>query len=147
MCPYLQMSPFAWLIVGALLVLAEFVVPGFIIIFFGMGCLLTGLLMFLFPMPEWLQLLVFISTSVILLLTVRKYMPNIFGGRERRRELPDESLEFAGEPAVVASDIPANGRGKVTFHGSVWEATSETAHAAGENVTVCRRDNLLLIVK
>ncbi len=145
--PNLSMSPYAWLILGAILVLAEVIVPGFIIFFFGVGCLVTGLLMFLFPMPDWLQLIVFIVSSVVLLFTVRKYMPNIFGGRERRRELPDESDEFAGEPAVVAEDIPANGRGKVTFHGSLWEATSDVAHAKGENVTVQSRKNLVLTVK
>ena len=143
----IPISPYVWLLLGAFLVLAEFIVPGFIIFFFGVGCLLTGFLMFLFPLPEWLQLLIFIGSSVLLLFTVRRYMPNVFGGKEKRSTLPEENLEFAGEPAVVLENIPAGGRGRVQFHGSAWEATSDEAHAAGENVTICRRENLVLVVK
>ncbi len=141
------MTAIHWLIAGAILVLSEFIVPGFIIIFFGAGALVTGGLMLMFGLHPAAQIIIFSVTSVILLLTVRRYMPNIFGGREKRGELPEENKEFEGEPAKVTEDIPAGGRGKVLFHGSVWEATSATPHAKGDDVTVLSRKNILLTVE
>ena len=57
-----------WAILGLLLVLAEFVVPQFVVFFFGIGALLNALLVALFPglsgrIPA--QLLLWIVTSSV----------------------------------------------------------------------------------
>ena len=136
-----------WCLVGALLICAEFVVPGFIIFFFGLGALLTGLLLTFCPLPSWAQFVIFSFSSLVFLLCFRRFMPNIFGGRSKNETLPDEETEYAGEPATVTEDIPAGGRGEVSFHGSSWTAVSDAPHQAGETVTVVKRENLVLFVK
>jgi len=136
-----------WCLVGALLICAEFVVPGFIIFFFGLGALLTGVLLSFCPLPSWAQFVVFSFSSLAFLLCFRRFMPDIFGGRTKSDSLAEEEFEYAGEPATVTEDIPADGRGEVSFHGSSWTAVSESSHHAGETVTVVKRENLVLHVK
>ncbi|MBQ6472850.1 MAG: NfeD family protein [Victivallales bacterium] len=136
-----------WCMVGALLICAEFVVPGFIIFFFGLGALLTGPLLTFCPLPSWAQFVIFSFSSLVFLLCFRRFMPNIFGGRTKNTSMAEEEFEYAGEPATVTEDIPAGGRGEVSFHGSAWTAVSETPRHAGETVTVVKRENLILHVK
>ena len=49
-----------WLIAGVMLILAEFVVPGVFICFFGVGAILTGIASWLIPeMSFTIELLIF----------------------------------------------------------------------------------------
>ena len=137
-----------WTVVGLLLILSEFIVPGFIIFFFGVGALLTGCLLFLFEgMPVYLQLVVFAVSSVILLLVLRRLFPGIFGGKERKSALPPDDEECAGKMAEVLEPIVADIGGKVSFQGTEWHAVSANAHQKGDYVRIIRRENITLVVE
>ena len=43
------MVPLIWAILGLAMVVAEFVIPGFVIFFFGLGALINALLTAIFP--------------------------------------------------------------------------------------------------
>ena len=137
-----------WLVGGLLLILSEFIIPGFWILFFGVGGILTGLLLLCFAqIPVWAQLLFFTLTSTALLFMLRHFLPNIFGGREGDSELPPDDEEFAGKIATVIEAIVPEIGGKVTFQGTEWHAISEKRHEAGEHVHILRRDNITLRVE
>ena len=137
-----------WIVAGLLLVLSEFIVPGFLIFFFGVGALLTGCLMLCFGgMPVYLQLLIFAVSSVVLLFASRRFFPKVFGGKERASELPSDDEECAGKMVKVVEAIVPDAGGKVSFQGTEWHAVSDKRHEAGEFVKIIRRDNITMIVE
>ena len=140
--------PLIWVIAGLLLILFEFAIPGFIIFFFGVGALLVALLQWLAPAPFAWQLICWAALSAALLFGCRRYLPQIFRGASSKHPV-DAGEQFAeeGENAVVVEGAAAGAFGKVEFQGSLWNARFETAHAAGEHVTVVRRENLTLFIR
>ena len=140
--------PLIWVIIGLLLILFEFAVPGFIIFFFGVGALLVALLQWLAPAPLAWQLICWAAASAALLFGCRRYLPQVFRGASSKQPV-DAGDKFAeeGETAVVVEGAAAGAFGKVEFQGSLWNARFETAHAAGDRVSVIRRENLTLFVR
>ena len=142
------MSPLVWVIAGLLLVLFEFAVPGFIIFFFGVGALLVALFEWLVPAPLAWQLIAWAGISGALLFGCRRYLPQVFRGTSAKQPVDaGEQFTDAGENAVVVEGAAAGAFGKVEFQGSLWQARFETAHAAGEHVSVIRRENLTLFIR
>ena len=138
----------SWVVAGLLLILSEFIVPGFLIFFFGVGAILTGGLLSLFGQsPVWFQLLFFVASSVAALFVMRDFFPGVFGGKERSNELPPDDEECTGKMAQVVEAIVPEIGGKVSFQGSEWHAVSDRRHEAGEFVRILRRENISLVVE
>ena len=134
-----------WIAIGLVLMLLEFVVPGFVIIFFGAGGVLTGILAWIIPgMPGWLQLLVFLFSSVGALLAFRKFMP---GESITEEELSDVKTCFIGDTAMVTQSIDPYAGGKIELNGVTWGATSDEAIPAGIKVEIVARKGLSFVVK
>ena len=136
-----------WLFCGCLMILSEFIMPGFIIFFFGAGAVVTAAAVAFFPLSVSWQFAVFLISSLVLLFTLRRFLPKVFSGREKESSLPDEETEFAGESAVVSEEIAPGKPGKIIFHGSVWQAESDTCCAPGKTVKIVCRKNLTFTVK
>ena len=140
--------PLIWVIAGLLLILLEFAIPGFIIFFFGAGALLIALLQWLVPAPLAWQLIAWAALSAALLFGCRYFMPQVFCGTAAKKPVDaDEQFTEEGENAVVVEAAAAGAYGKVEFQGSLWQARFETEHAAGDRVTVVRRENLTLYIR
>ena len=100
-----------WFICGLVLILAEFAVPGVILVFFGIGAWIVALALFIGVIESTeAQLLLFAAASVALLLGLRKWIRQRFSGFVSDRQPPEENLdEFEGRPVVVIEDIaPGN---------------------------------------
>lgn len=139
----------AWFLVGLLLLLAELITPGFVVIFFGVGAWVTALLIALGLLPTFnAQLLTFMIASVVSLLLFRKKGKSLFEGRRAGGYGANESVDsIVGEKAVVVEEITPRTTGKVEYNGSHWQAEAEVAIAKGTAVTILERRNLTLIVK
>ena len=140
----------AWFLVGLVLLLAELVTPGFVVIFFGVGAWVTALLIALGLLPTFNgQLLTFMVASVASLLLFRKRGKSLFEGRRAGGYGANETVDsVVGEKAVVVADIaPHADGGKVEFHGSHWQAEADVAIAKGTSVVIVERRNLILFVK
>jgi membrane protein implicated in regulation of membrane protease activity len=139
-----------WFIVGLVCIAAEVVLPGFIIVFFGVGAWVTAILNW-FGLAQTLdaQLIVFVLATVLSLVLFRKKGKRYFEGKVSRRMGPGGDLEqFVNEQATVTDDIPAGGPGgKVEFHGTLWTATAPVEIKKGTVVKVVRRENLTLHVQ
>ncbi len=138
-----------WFIFGLVLLLAELITPGFIVIFFGIGAWIISLLLWLgVPISFAGQLFIFLITSVVLLLLFRKYGKNYFRGKVTRPDARHAFDDIKGEKAVVISEILPNVvGGKVEFHGTVWNAESEVFIGKGSSVEIVEQNNLTLKVK
>ena len=136
-----------WLTVGCALMLAEFIVPGFIVFFFGAGAVLTAAALLVTPMGLAGQFTVFLASSVVLLFVLRHLLPRIFSGKKKASSLPDDEEEFTGETASVMEEIAPGRPGKILFHGSAWTAESAEACFPGDSVRIVRRSNLTYFVE
>ncbi|HNW61124.1 MAG TPA: NfeD family protein [bacterium] len=139
-----------WFLIGFFLILTELALPGFIVIFFGVGAWVTCLLLEIGLIRSFnVQLIVFLLASAASLLLFRKKGKELFEGKKSGKLGPFESVaDFVGQRAIVMQSIAAGQPGgKVEFHGTLWSAESDESLAAGETVTIVKRDNLTLVVK
>ncbi len=127
----------------------ELFLPGFILCFFGLGAVLTGLLMLFVRMGVNTQLIVFAALSIILLVSFRRYAQGYFTGRVSNKDSKGSPMEnHAGETAIVTEDIlPNSPRGKVEFNGTMWNADAEEEIKKGVKVTIIERHGLTFKVK
>lgn len=137
-----------WFLIGAGLLLLEFVVPGLVLIFFGLGALITSLACWLgFADTIPTQIMIFCIASLLFLLGLRRYVKKWFVGDSDKRN--DEiDAKFINQSVKVVVEIPGgSARGKVELNGSDWNAISDESHAVGEMVTIVKRDGLIVVVK
>jgi membrane protein implicated in regulation of membrane protease activity len=137
-----------WFLVGLFLLIAEFVMPGLIVAFFGVGAWIVALICLFTDISLNTQLLIFIISSVLSLLLLRKWLKGIFFGHVASKQNIKENLEeFVGRRAVVKERIVPNGRGKVEFRGTDWTAEADDEIEEGTAVEIIGKDNLTLKVK
>ena len=135
-----------WLLCGVIGLALELILPGLIVLFFGCGALLTGIAAWIFPSLQIEgQLIVFVVSSVVLLLVFRKMLRNRFFNKSKESgdELADE---YIGKTAVALTDF-ANGHGEVEFKGSKWEALSADEIRKGDTVVISSRESIKLTVE
>ncbi|MBW7887962.1 MAG: NfeD family protein [Bacteroidetes bacterium] len=135
-----------WFLSGLIFLLAEFIIPGFVIFFFGVGAWVVALfLWFDVDLSFSTQLLIFLVSSIFSLVVFRRYGKPYFKGKVTKEDV--NSIEdVKGERAVVTEDIiPVTG-GKVEFHGTLWNAESDVFIAKGTTVEIVERNNLTLKV-
>lgn len=137
-----------WFLIGLLLLLLEFILPGLIVAFFGVGAWVVALVCLFIDIPLNAQLLIFIVSSVLSLLLLRKWLKGIFMGHVVSKQDVKENLEeFVGQRAVVKERIVPNGRGKVEFRGTDWQAEADEEIAEGTAVKIIGKENITLKVK
>jgi membrane protein implicated in regulation of membrane protease activity len=139
--------PLLWLLAGVLLIGLELLTPGFVVIFFGIGALLTGLLSLLIPglsASVLLQFLIWGGSSLLSLFALRRFFKRTFRGKEIEDNGQDE---FVGQTAQVTEAITQKKPGRVSFQGTTWKAvTYDSDLTAGDSVEIMKKDNLTLIV-
>ena len=140
-------TPVIWFIIGLIMILLEFALPGVIIIFFGIGAWITAILSWIFVLGINNQLKVFIISSLVLLISLRKWLKNIFYGQIESSQKPGENLEdLLGEEAIVTRPIKT-GSGKVRFRGTDWKAKSKHPIPKDEVVKIIDKESITLIVE
>jgi membrane protein implicated in regulation of membrane protease activity len=140
-----------WFLVGLVLLIMEFILPGLIIFFFGVGAWIVAILCLLSSYVDGsinAQLIIFIISSVLSLLILRKWVKGVFLGHSgAKQDLKEDINEFIGERAIVVEAITPKAGGKVEFHGTNWEARADGDIAAGAVVEIIDKDNITLKVK
>jgi membrane protein implicated in regulation of membrane protease activity len=137
-----------WFLVGLVLLILEFILPGLIIAFFGVGAWIVALICLLTDISLNTQLIIFIISSVLSLLCLRKWLKGVFLGHTGSKQNLKENLEeFIGQKAVVKEKIMPKAGGKVEFHGTNWLAQADEEIAEGATVQIIGKDNITLKVK
>lgn len=134
-----------WALLGTVLVLAEFAMPGVIAMFFGVAALLVALLLYIgMPLSLNAQILVFGILAIALVVLARSRVKAWFYGRSEHAEQGVEVLA-PGTPVTAMSDF-ANGAGLVLHQGARWQAESAEPIASGQRVWIRGRRGLVLEV-
>jgi membrane protein implicated in regulation of membrane protease activity len=138
-------SPVIWFLVGLVLLLLELVLPGLIVMFFGIGAWITSLSTLIFHPGLNAQLLIFIVSSVLCLALLRRYLQKKFFG-ENRSNVNTLEEEFIGKTGVADTDLKPGKPGKISFKGTTWPAISDTEVEAGEQVKILDKESITLYV-
>jgi len=137
-----------WFFIGLGLMLMEFIVPGLIIIFFGLGCWVTSLGLMLFPnLGLTFQLLLFLGSSIVLLVLLRRKAKSWIGTDKGKSQYDELLEEFVGKRAIAESNIQAGGEGKVSFKGTTWEVSSDSKIKKGDPVRIISKSSIKLKVE
>lgn len=134
-----------WALVGVALILAEFAMPGVILVFFGVAALLVALVLWLgVEMSLNIQILVFGAVALGLLLLARDRVRSWFHGKSDQARDGIEVL-VPGTPVTALGDF-ANGVGLVSHRGARWNAECQAPVVAGQRVWITGRHGLVLEV-
>ena len=139
-----------WFLVGVVFLIAELVVPGFILIFFTAGCWIAALAAWLFDAGLTTQIVIFVVSSLILLFALRKYSLKTFRGTTREDIDDNYSESKIGRTALVTKRITPAIPGEIKVMGSFWRAVAECQIEEGQSVRIVSQeseDGLTLKVK
>ena len=140
-----------WFLVGLVLLIMEFALPGLIIAFFAVGAWVVAIACMISPFVSGsinTQLIIFIICSVLSLLLLRKWLKGVFLGHTGDKQNLNKDLsEFIGERVVVKKTITPQAGGKVELHGTNWSAEADEEIPEGTMVEITDKDNLTLKVK
>ena len=127
----------------------EFLVPGLVMVFVGLGSLTVVFGMHFGYIDGILQqFTTFFISSIIYLLTLRflvlRFVPSV-----TRKENIDEDEEVMGSIVEIVADINSGEFGRVEHSGSSWQARAEGDQTIlkGEQVKIIGRDNITWIVQ
>ena len=138
-----------WALAGILLMFAELIIPGGIVILLGVACLIVAAATGLGLVAGLAQsfTLWFIS-SIVLLLAFRSLTQKLIGG-DAHVDNTDEELDLFQQPALVKQVIgPGQLQGRVEFQGTEWPALGDGSEIpAGSKVKVICRENIALVVE
>ena len=114
---------YGWWTLGILLLIAEILVPGIFLMWFGLAALLTGVVDWLFPALAWQWLAVlFAAVSLALVFGLR---PLVSRRLEEETDHPDLNRRLhaqVGQTATLIQPIE-NGHGKVKIGDTFWRVT------------------------
>jgi membrane protein implicated in regulation of membrane protease activity len=125
-----------WFLAGIAIMLAELAVPGFVIIFFGLGCWGAAVVAVFAPDAYSAQVTVFLIVSVASLMTLRKVAMRVFVGRSEGAETDDLGNVPVGARITLDQDLEAGQIGRVRFRGTMWDAISEDRIPAGSDAEI-----------
>jgi membrane protein implicated in regulation of membrane protease activity len=137
-----------WLLAGIVLAIAEVFAPGFVLICFGLGALLTSLFTYWFALGLEMQILTFGVATLIVFTGSRTLFHDILWPATGKEESTNVDA-LLGCTAVVVEAIPGGShRGLVKVAGEEWSAvtTGSESLAAGQNVTIRGVDGNKLVV-
>ncbi|TPW19602.1 MAG: hypothetical protein FD126_2525 [Elusimicrobia bacterium] len=134
-----------WLVIGFGLMGLEVVTPGgFILLFFGLGASVVGLLAAPgLAGPLWAQLLIFSAVSAGSLAMFRQRM---LESMKSTHGMDEKLADLAGAVVLLTEDAPAHGRGRAEYRGAPWavQNISDSPLAKGARARVLGVDGLTL---
>ncbi|MBB1269024.1 NfeD family protein [Shewanella sp. SR44-3] len=138
-----------WACLGVVLMLAEIIVPGGIVVLLGAASLLVAGALAIGVVEGIVQsLTLWFILSIVLLLSFRHITQQLIGG-DSHQDNTDEELDLYNKIALVKEVIgPGEKSGRVTFQGADWTALGDGSEIkAGTQVRIICRENIALIVE
>ncbi|MFQ6371899.1 NfeD family protein [Shewanella sp. YIC-542] len=138
-----------WIIAGVILMAAELVIPGGIVVFLGSACLVVAGALWTGIIHGWVQgLTLWFISSIVLLLSFRQLTQRMMGG-DSHIDNTDEELDLYNQLAQVKETIgPGEKTGRIHFQGADWPALGDgSVIPPGVQVRIICRDNIALVVE
>tara|TARA_Y100000814_G_scaffold254185_1_gene202079 strand:+ start:195 stop:638 length:444 start_codon:yes stop_codon:yes gene_type:complete len=124
-----------WFLIGVGFLIAEFIIPTFILFFFALGSFVVSIVTAGIDLSVNSQIILFATSSVTSLLLLRNYLKNIFRGNQSSGK--DNYFEDSNEDiAFVTKNIDSNSFGEIKYKGTFYRAQSKNKIKEGETVKV-----------
>jgi membrane protein implicated in regulation of membrane protease activity len=140
-----------WFGIGFVFLILEVATPGVVFLFFGAGAWVVMALCLAFPMPPYLQWVVFIILSLLFLALFRKKLTAMFrkpgGGRTDSLSEPMFANQYIGREVVVIKAIGPERPGMIELNGSNWQARSQASLGEGQNAKIVDLKDLVVWVE
>lgn len=141
---YFHNAAVLWFVLGFVLFVLEFLIPGLILFFFGVGAWIVAALSLFIPLPFNIQLIIFLASSLLTIVLFRKGVKKIMWSRSNTSEIEDE---FLGKTGIAETFIGPGSDGKIDFKGTIWNARSADNIEKGDKVIITGNDSILLFVQ
>ena len=142
----LEFSPWLWLIVFAITLFITLKAKDIDAMWFTIGALVTGGFSLFFKDLSFLyQLLIFIVTTLIPLLTLSRLIKN----SHKKDKILKNSDAIIGKKILVVEDCNEFNKGRGTLDNSIWTIICQPGYSLkkGEEAIIVAIDNHNLIVK
>lgn len=134
-------TPLIWFLVGVVFLVAELVVPGFILIFFALGAWIVAVAAWLLDIELTTQIVIFLIAALSLLFSLRKYSMSVFKGTSRDSVDDNYADSKIGRTAIVTKAISPNSPGEIKVMGSFWMAIADQNIEEGESVQIVSKES------
>ena len=130
-----------WFLIGIGFLIAEFIMPTFIMFFFAIGAIIVSIVSSCFNLSINSQIMLFALSSVISLVLLRNYMKNIFKGNEFKGEDKyfDNVIDSNNSIGIVSKTIEPNSFGEIKYKGTFYKAQSESLINEGKKVKIVNK--------
>lgn len=145
----MQLEWWHWAVTGIFLILAELVVPAFVLVWFGLGALVMALVVAIIPaLGITAQLAVWLAVSLAFI----GFWFKVFKPNQHKTHIGMSDAEVVGEIGVLTHDVAPFARGEVRFQkplvgADVWPCIADEEIKSGERVRVLAVEGSLLKVK
>jgi membrane protein implicated in regulation of membrane protease activity len=141
---FLQYGAWSWWLLGLLLLGAEILVPGFVLVWFGAAAILVGTLALVVDWPVRSLAILWAILSIVLLVVGRRY----FRRAEAASQDPllnDRGGRIVGRTFTLSEPLGENG-GRLTVDDSTWRIRGPLL-PAGARVVVRAVEGPVLVVE
>lgn len=138
-----------WIVGGIALMLLELLVPGLVIVFFGAGAVVVGVLNWTGLVDSIVHsLTLWFVLSIVFVIIFRKIFMKMFPADTSYQLIEDDVLA-AGKIVEVLKNIDDQGvDGRISFEGTSWPASCDKGTIkAGNKARILYRDNISWIVE
>ena len=137
----------AWVILGAILITAETIVPGGIVVFLGTSAVIVGLLVYFGVITNVVTAFItWFIISIISMLFLRSLFMKYFEG-ETSIDNVNEDEDILGKIVEVSELIEPHKEGRIRFGDSTWIARSDDTLTTDDKAVITGRDGNKFIVK
>jgi membrane protein implicated in regulation of membrane protease activity len=138
-----------WLAAGIVLLVAEFVDPGVVLGFFGVGALIVSLAVYLGIVKSTsTSVIIWLSLSFMLFIFLRRIILKFIPSKSNYQYV-EEDVDMVGKVVGVVSRIDGKSSdGRISYSGTTWPATSRgTVIEPGRKVRILYRENISFVVE
>lgn len=139
-----------WFAVALIFFILEIATPGFVLLWFGVGALVSGLLDLFGIHNTWTQTLVFVIVSIVLVTLSRTIFKNLFMRSSPGASLKTNMDAMIDKVGVVTETIDNElSAGRILIEGQDWSARSadNMILEASSKVKITSFEGAKLIVK
>ena len=133
-----ELGPWNWMLLGAILLALEIIIPGVFLLWIGIAAIITGALSLQFwPLDLWMwqvQVVVFLILSLLSVVVGKRWSDRAAAKTTDEPLLNMRAAQLIGRTAVLAAPIQ-EGRGRIRLDDTVWRVTGPDL-PAGSRVKV-----------
>jgi len=137
-----------WVIFGIILMVAEIILPGAIVVFLGLAALIVAACLYFGLITGWIEAFtLWFIASLLLIMILRSLFQKLMQG-DVEKQNTDEDLDAFGSLVEVIEKIEPSQDGRINFRGSSWKAKCyDQVLLPGTQAKIISRDDITWIVE